>query len=120
MRAELKIIVYQLIVILLTTLAAKVFYSGSLDLIALLYGGLISVLTSAIMAYRIEQAACKAAAGSEKGSLYVYLGAIERIFIAIVLFGMGFVSLDFSPVPMVVGLMAGQLGFMIGAFKVKD
>jgi len=118
MRAEFKIICYQVLLVIVAMVAAKVFYSASLNIMALLYGGVISVLTSAIMAYRITQAAKKVAEGSDKGNLYVYLGAIERIFIAIVLFGLGFIGLGFSPVPMVIGLMAGQFGFMIGAFKV--
>jgi len=120
MRAEFKIICYQLLIILVVAVVAKTFYFNLLSVVDLLYGGLISVLTSAIMAYRIAQAARKVAEGNEKGNLYVYLGAIERIFVAIVLFGLGFVGLKFSPVPMVVGLMAGQFGFIIGAFKVKD
>jgi len=118
MRAEFKIICYQILLVMVVLVAAKVLYSGPVDITALLYGGVISVLTAAIMAYRITQAAKKVAEGSDRANLYVYLGAIERIFIAIVLFGLGFIGLGFSPVPMVIGLMAGQLGFMIGAFKV--
>ncbi|MEW5007766.1 hypothetical protein A9Q80_04535 [Cycloclasticus sp. 46_83_sub15_T18] len=119
MRAEIRIILHQLLVIILAVAVAKYLYA-SLAAMGVLYGGLISVSTSAIMAYRMAQAARKAAEGSLKGNLYVYLGAIERICIAIVLFALGFSWLNFSPLPMVIGLMAGQIGFMIGAFKVKD
>jgi len=120
MRAEYKIIVYQLAFVLVAALVVSSLYPEAFGLKGLLYGGFVSVFTSAIMAYRIAQAAKKAELGSQKGNLYVYLGAIERICVAIVLFGLGFMWLNLSALPIVIGLMAGQVGFMIGAFKVKD
>lgn len=120
MRAEYKIIGYQLAFVVVAALVVNSMYPDMFSLRGLLYGGFVSVFTSAIMAYRIAQAAKKAELGSEKSSLYVYLGAIERLCVAIVLFGLGFMWLNLNPLPIVIGLMAGQVGFMIGAFKVKD
>ncbi|MBL4743310.1 MAG: ATP synthase subunit I [Cycloclasticus sp.] len=100
--------------------ALKGLFPEHIDLSSIVYGGFISVMTSMVMVIRINQAARKVSEGSQRGNLYVYLGAIERLCVSLVLFGLGFMWLKLLPMPMIIGLIAGQVGFAIGGFKVKD
>ncbi|ORU92201.1 MAG: hypothetical protein A6F70_01990 [Cycloclasticus sp. symbiont of Bathymodiolus heckerae] len=119
MKAQVVIVGYQIALVIIVGTIIKTIYL-ELDLKGVLYGGFITVATSIVMACRINQAVSKVREGSQRGSLYIYLGVIERLFIAIALFSMGFMWLKFGPVSMVIGLISGQVGFMIGGFRVKD
>lgn len=120
MVAQLKIIRYQASVIVLVALVAVMLNIEGLDYKALLYGGGISLTVSLVMLLRVNQATKKVSEGNQSGNLYIYIGAIERLFVSIALFGLGFVWLKLMPLPMIVGLIAGQVGFSIGGYKVKD
>jgi len=119
MKAQIAIVAYQIIFILVVVMIIKSIYL-ELDIQGAFYGGLITVIASIIMACRVTQAVKKSCEGSQRGILYLYLGVIERLFIAIALFTIGFMWLKFNPVPMVIGLISGQVGFMLGGFRVKD
>jgi hypothetical protein len=119
-KGQIKIIGYQAVLVILAAIVGYVFYPERLGLLGALFGGSISVITSIVMVGRLNQAAKKSLQGSQRGNLYIYLGAIERLCIAIVLFGLGFMWFKLTPLPMLVGLMAGQIGFAIGGFKTKD
>ena len=120
MKAQLKIVGYQAALILVTASAAYGFYPEQPGLKGVLYGGAISIFASIVMACRLNQAVGKLLQGNQRGNLYVYLGAIERLFFAVVFFGVGFLWFKLNPLPMVVGLIAGQIGFVIGGYRVKD
>jgi small-conductance mechanosensitive channel len=120
MKAQLSIIGYQVVFVIIAAVLALSLFPEQLGLKGVLYGGSISIIAASIMAYRINQATRKILEGNQRGSLYLYLGVIERLCIAIALFAMGFMWLKLSPVPMVSGLIAGQVGFMLGGFRVKD
>jgi len=120
MKAQGVIVGYQIALILISALAIQIIYSEQLDVKGVLYGGLISVVASIVMAGRLNQAVKRILLGNQRGSLFIYLGVIERLFIAITLFSMGFMWLKLSPVTMVIGLITGQVGFMIGGFRIKD
>lgn len=117
---QFKIIGYQLATILIVVAALKGLFPERIDLSSIVYGGLISVMTSMVMVIRINQAARKILQGDQRGNLYVYLGAMERLLVSVALFGLGFMWLKLLPLPMIIGLIAGQVGFAIGGFKVKD
>lgn len=120
MGAQLKIIGYQVALVALLASVAGLLNVESLDYKSLLYGGGISLVASLVMLLRVNQATKKVSEGNQGGNLYIYIGAIERLFVSIVLFGLGFVWLKLMPLPMIVGLIAGQVGFTIGGYKVKD
>jgi len=119
MKAQIAIVAYQIIFVLVVVIIAKSVFL-ELDVQGAIYGGLITVVASVVMACRVNQAVKKSCEGSQRGILYLYLGVMERLFIAIALFTIGFMWLKFNPVPMVVGLISGQVGFMLGGFRVKD
>jgi cell division protein FtsX len=85
----------------------------------LLFGGFVSISTTAWLALRLHQAVTSLKKGSKKSALYVYLGAFEKFILAIVLFGVGIVLLKMHPLPMMAGLVAGQIGFSIGSYKLN-
>ena len=120
MKAQSIIVGYQIALILIVVVAEYVLYSDQHASRAILYGGFVSVMASIVMACRLNQAVKKVQKGSQRGSIYVYLGVIERLLIAIALFGLGLMWLELSPVYTVVGLIVGQVGFMLGGFRVKE
>ncbi|OUR86210.1 ATP synthase subunit I [Cycloclasticus sp. 44_32_T64] len=120
MRAQTLVVGYQIALVLMVATATTIFYSEQHNFKAILYGGFISVMTSIVMAFRLNQAVKKVQQGNQRGSLYIYLGVIERLFVAVALFSLGFMWLELSMLYTVVGLIAGQVGFMIGGFRVKE
>ncbi|MEW4983699.1 MAG: ATP synthase subunit I [Cycloclasticus sp.] len=120
MRAQTLVVGYQVALVLMVATATTIFYSEQHNFKAILYGGFISVMTSIVMAFRLNQAVKKVQQGNQRGSLYIYLGVIERLFVAVALFSLGFMWLELSMLYTVVGLIAGQVGFMIGGFRVKE
>lgn len=116
----MRVIRYQLILVLLAEGLALVIYLDRPDVLkALLFGGFVSISTTAWLALRLNQAVTSIAKGSKKGALYVYLGALERFILAIVLFGAGIAWLEMHPLPIMAGLIAGQVGFVIGSYKLN-
>ena len=120
MSAQIKIVGYQVALVLIVAATARIFKFEQFGLAGILFGGSISVIVAIVMMLRINQAAKKVLHGNQQGNLYIYLGAIERLFVSMLLFGLGFVWLKLMPLPMIAGLVAGQLGFAIGGFKAKD
>jgi len=115
-RDESIIIYHQIVLVLVVALISAVLLSEVVALKAILFGGFISVIASIVMACRLSQAVKR----SQRGSLYIYLGAVERMLISLALFGIGLMWLKLSVTYTVVGLIAGQIGFMIGGFRVKE
>lgn len=120
MKAQLKIVTYQLALIIIIASTAYGLNSALFGFKGVLYGGAVSVIASIVMACRINQAAGKVIQGKESGHSYIYLAAIERLLLVIVLFGLGFMWLKLHPLPLVIGLIAGQVGFILGGYKMKE
>lgn len=85
--------------------------------ISILYGGGATILASLILAWRIDRATKLAPEKEGKAMMLLYLGAMERLIIAIACFALGVLKLKLDVLPMVVGFIAGQLGFLIGGIK---
>ncbi|HIF18419.1 MAG TPA: ATP synthase subunit I [Cycloclasticus sp.] len=120
MKAQIKIVGYQLALVLIVATTVEIFKLERFDLKGVLYGGSISIIVAIVMMLRINQAARKVLQGNQQGNLYIYLGAMERLLVSVALFGLGFVWLKLMPLPMITGLIAGQIGFAIGGYKTKD
>jgi F0F1-type ATP synthase assembly protein I len=113
-----RIMRYQIASVLLAVVMALAIYLDKPDIVkAVFFGGLVSVLTTAWMALRMYQAAKSMSSGDKKGAFYVYLGAIEKFLIAMALLGAGIVWLHMHPLPIIAGLVAGQIGFIVGSYK---
>lgn len=74
------------------------------------YGGLIGVLTSILLAWRMSQAA---QSGADLRALYI--GAIERMLVAIAAFGVGIAVFGLTPLAVLVGFASTQLAYYAGA-----
>lgn len=120
MKAQLKIVTYQLALIIIVASMAYGLNSELFGIEGILYGGAISVIATIVMACRVNQAARKVLQGKGAGHSYIYLAAIERLLLVIVLFGLGFMWLKLHPLALVFGLIAGQLGFILGSYKMKE
>lgn len=117
MHQQRQIIIVQISSIVIVSIATALIYLPDIALLmGVLYGGHISLLASLIMLLRVKQALN----GNTQKVGYLYLGALERLFGVIVLFGVGSIWLMLNPVAMVIGLVAGQVGFAIGGYKTKD
>ncbi|GEM_PF-5547554 len=74
------------------------------------YGELIGMLTSVLLAWRMSQAA------QPKADLRaLYIGAVERMLVAIAGFGVGIAVFGLTPVGMLVGFASTQLAYYAGA-----
>lgn len=117
MRDELRIVSVQLSVVLAVSLLFWLVYPVKPnELCAVLYGGSISLVASVVMVLRVRQAISKQGSKAQ----YVYLGAFERLLITIASLGIGMGWLNLPPAQMIVGLVIGQVGFMIGGYKTKN
>lgn len=74
------------------------------------YGGLIGVLTSFLLAWRMSQAAQP---GADLRMLYI--GAVERMLVAIAAFGVGIAVFELTPMGILVGFASTQLAYYAGA-----
>lgn len=85
--------------------------------VSVAFGGLSTVLGTGIMAWRVGRSVDAVTNGKGHAMLYIYLGAIERFLYTVLLFGLGVVVLKLAILPMIAGLIAGQVGFLLGGLK---
>ncbi len=102
---------------LLTLLVAGASYlqGGMPPAVAALYGGGIALGNSALLAWRVRRASLAAATSTERGTLHLYLGAVERFVFTLVAFGLGMGALKLSPLPMLIAFAAAQSGYWFAA-----
>ncbi len=108
----------QVITIIVALLATILLKGGEVSqALAVAYGGFTTVLGTCILAWRISRSVKAVTEGKSHAVLYLYLGAIERFLYTVLLFGMGLLVLKMAILPMIVGLIAGQVGFFLGGLK---
>ncbi len=79
---------------------------------ASLYGSSITLLSTMLMAWRINLAGAVAAKEKQQGYIEIYIGAVQKFILTIVMmaFGMGFLKLD--PLVILISFAISQLSFM--------
>lgn len=83
---------------------------GSSAAVAAIYGGLVALVMTLMLAWRIGQAA------SSQGALkWLMLGAAERMIMVCVAFAIGIGVLGLVPVPMLVGFGVAELAYYVAA-----
>lgn len=87
-------------------------YSGVADALAVVYGGLASMLLAWLHKRGVRKAEERALTDPKAGMLILYVGAVIRFFLLIALLGVGFGLLKFPPHPMLSGFVLAQLGFL--------
>jgi len=76
-----------------------------------LYGGVIALLATWSMAWRITKAAEAASQDANRGALVIYAGAVQRFLLTLVLMALGMGVLKLAPVAILVGYAAAQLAY---------
>ncbi len=87
-------------------------YSGAADALAVVFGGVVSMLLAWLHKRGVRKAEARALTDPKAGMLILYVGAVIRFFLLIALLAVGFGLLKFSPHPMLAGFVLAQLGFL--------
>ncbi len=85
-------------------------YQGVATVWAALYGGGIALGVSGLLAFRLVRASRPGA-----GVLGLYLGAVERLVFVAVAFAAGIAALGLTPIALLVGFGAAELGYFLAA-----
>jgi ATP synthase protein I len=99
--------------LLLTLIIAAFFYIQQGDLTVVwsaCYGGGVGLGVSALLAFRLLQAARPGA-----GVAGLYLGAVERFVFVVAAFAVGLAVLKLAPIPLLVGFVGAEAGYYIAA-----
>jgi ATP synthase protein I len=105
-----RVIVLQLGV---SALIAAAFFMarGEGEAYAALFGGLIGVAVAYLLGRGVARATQTARLDHKKSMLILYLGALQRFVLVLVLFAAGLKVLQLSFIPMVAGFAGAQLAY---------
>jgi len=90
-------------------------YSGYFDAVAVVYGGLVSIVLAWMHKRGVRKAEDVSLRDPKAGMLILFVSAVFRFVLLIVLLGVGFGLLKLSPQPMLAGFVLAQLGFLFVA-----
>ncbi len=110
-RVVYRLIIVQFILTLIAALGYLVFQNTN-GFLAALYGGNITLSGTLLMAWRISRAGEAASTEKQQGYIEIYIGAIQKFILTLVLmaFGMGYLKLD--PLAILVAFAITQLSFI--------
>lgn len=93
---------------------------GSASFIAALYGGMVAVVNAALLIWRSHQGQRHNHADGLRHLRSFYQSGVERLVAVLGLLAIGFGVLKLVPLPLLMGFVAGQVGFMLtGLMKPK-
>jgi len=100
--------------IALTAVLALVWgvYSGYEDSMAVVYGGMVSIVLAWMHKRGVRKAEDASLRDPKSGMLILFVSAVLRFILLIVLLGVGFGLLKLAPQPMLAGFVLAQLGFL--------
>ncbi|RKZ90377.1 MAG: ATP synthase subunit I [Gammaproteobacteria bacterium] len=110
-RVVRRLLIVQIIITLFVALVYLVLH-GLDNLSAAFYGGCITLSGTLLMAWRIARAGEAATIEKQQGFIEIYIGALQKFILTLVLmaFGMGYLKLD--PLAILVSFAATQLSFI--------
>ncbi|MCU7938519.1 MAG: ATP synthase subunit I [gamma proteobacterium symbiont of Bathyaustriella thionipta] len=110
-RVVRRLLIVQILLTLIITLI-YLFLQNSDSQYAALYGGSITISGTLLMAWRIARAGEVASKEQQQGYIEIYIGAIQKFILTLVLmaFGMGYLKLD--PLAILVSFAVTQLSFI--------
>ena len=85
---------------------------GQGEALATFYGGMISIVIAFFLGRGVARAAEVARQDHKKSMLILYLGAVQRFVIVLVLFGIGLKGLSLGFLPMIAGFAGAQLAYL--------
>ncbi|MGK0674576.1 MAG: ATP synthase subunit I [Halothiobacillaceae bacterium] len=103
---------------LIATTVLAVVWGGlghEFDGLAVVYGGLVSMLLVWLHKRGVRKAEQRAILDPKGSMLVLYVGAVVRFLLLIVLLGVGMGLLKLSALPLFAGFVLAQLGFVVVA-----
>ena len=93
---------------------AAVFFmaKGQGEALAAFYGCIISIAVAFLLGRGVVRAAEAASQDHKKSMLILYLGAVQRFILVLVLFGIGLKGLSLAFLPMIAGFAGAQLAYL--------
>lgn len=92
--------------------AAFFMAKGHGQALSALYGGVISIVIAFLLGRGVVRAADVARQDHKKSMLILYLGALQRFVLVLVLFGVGLKGLGLAFLPMIAGFAGAQLAYL--------
>lgn len=114
-----KVIWLQMLVILAATGAAYGWGSSPQNAIAVVGGGGVSVLNSALLAWRMSRAAKRSTHDAQQQLRLMYFYAVERFSAVVVLLGLALAMLKDSPLMVLGGFVLGQVVLLAARLLLK-
>lgn len=81
---------------------------------AALYGAFISVFAAVMLRRGVQRASQIAGQDPKTAMLTLYMGAVVRFVLVLILFGVGLAGLKLPPLPMITGFGLTQLAYLAG------
>lgn len=106
--------------IVLTLVAALGVYlwKGQINVVwAVIYGGSIACINALLAMRRAKRALTQVDGNVTWSTFTLYAGVVERFVFTLVAFGLGMGTLKLAPVALLLGFVAGHLGYLVGTFK---
>ena len=103
------------IVQVIITLSVALGYLAFQDIngfIAAVYGGIITLAGTLLMAWRISRAGDVAYKEKQQGYFEIYIGAIQKFFLTLVLMAIGMGVLKLDPLAILVSFALTQLSYI--------
>ncbi|MEK6749532.1 MAG: ATP synthase subunit I [Pseudomonadota bacterium] len=88
-------------------------YGGAAAAVAAGYGALISIASTLLLSWGVKRAQAVAATSPQRSQVMLYLGAVQRFVLVLVLLVIGFWGLQAQPLPMIIGFAIAQLMFVV-------
>lgn len=110
-----RLLIFQIILVTLLTLVLA-FLEGYMAAKAGLFGGMIALMNTGLMMLHNK----RAQSGDDDAKRvikYVYLCAVERMLLTLVLFAVGLVALKLMPLPLLSGFIAAQLAAFLNGLS---
>lgn len=111
-----RLLIFQIIMVGLMT-AALAGLDGFLAAKSSLFGGMIVLMNTGLMMLHEKRAAIQAQNDAQRILKHVYLCAVERLVLTLVLFAIGLVGLKLMPLQLLLGFIAGQLAAFLNGLS---
>ena len=110
-RVVYRLIIVQVILTFIVALAYLAFQNIN-GFFAALFGGSITLSGTVLMAWRISRAGEAASTEKQQGYIEIYIGAIQKFVLTLVLMALGMGYLQLNPLAILVGFAVTQLSFI--------
>jgi ATP synthase protein I len=105
------------VVLVLTGFTVGIVQYGKPVAVALMFGGLMTVINTLLLARCMTRAEKIASKDPGKNLKLIYLCAAQRLLMTVVLFGVGIGLLKMKPLPLLLGFMLGQVAHFLNGVK---